>query len=273
MSEPRKYCKHSWLWGSIVGILLSDVPSENPDALVSSPKNIPHLSEVLLICQWLRSCMACLLLLTKSLAFLEGRPQILKAWNWNLRRASQAEGTKSWKVRRHLRDHLIDLLLYTGENWDPATWLQVQKWNPLPVLFIHLHYCLPGHAVSLTLDRSKADPSEKSRGSPQPRNWVLLTGMICSSGGSRRGWLHCLLPFGTGPAWSALSGSSVPRPQKADLCLFQSSLWHVFNKYLLMFSLLVPFPLFFLVPFLEVDTFREKWINKLHSYNSIFEEH
>lgn len=40
------------------------------------------------------------------------------------------------------------------------------------------------------------------------RCWLWI---ICSSGG----WLHCLEPFGTWPAWSALKSSSVPRPWRA----------------------------------------------------------
>lgn len=57
--------------------------------------------------------------------------------------------------------------------------------EPVPVLFPQLH-CLPGCVASFTLNRGKADPSEKGSGNPQAGTWVLtmndlqLQGMGCA---------------------------------------------------------------------------------------------
>lgn len=148
--------------------------------------------------------------------------------------------------------------------------------EPVPVLFPQLH-CLPGCVASRLWTEARLTHLRRVEAIPklEPGCWLW---MICSC----RGWgvcLHCPQPFGTGPAWSALRGCSVPRPQKAGICLPQSSLDTFFKNVCLSFPPVVqfnsefPFPPFFLVPFLEVYPFRWKWINKMHSYHSIFEGH
>lgn len=77
--------------------------------LSSAQKILPILLKCRLIGEWVRSCLACPLLLTKFPGFSR-KKALGEAW------ASQAGGAKPWKVRRHLRDYIIGLLLYTGGN-------------------------------------------------------------------------------------------------------------------------------------------------------------
>lgn len=87
--------------------------------------------------------------------------------------ASQAAGAKSWQVRtgRNLRDHVRDLL-FCRRKLRSSRLGAGSELEPVPVLFPQLH-CLPGCVASFTLNRGKADPSEKGRGNPQAGTWVL----------------------------------------------------------------------------------------------------
>lgn len=79
--------------------------------------------------------------------------------------ASQAEGAISWEVRAgcNLGDDLIDLIFYRRiQIWPLSS--RVRSRALLLVFFLQLHDCLPGSGVSLTLDKGKADPTEKGRG-------------------------------------------------------------------------------------------------------------
>lgn len=205
------------------------------------------------------------------------RRLIENAWLSNPRGASQAGGAKSWHVRtgRNLRDHVRDLVFYRRKLRSSRLGAGSEL-EPVPVLFPQLH-CLPGCVASRLWTEARLTHLRRVEAIPklEPGCWLW---MICSC----RGWgvcLHCPQPFGTGPAWSALRGCSVPRPQKAGICLPQSSLDTFFKNVCLSFPPVVqfnsefPFPPFFLVPFLEVYPFRWKWINKMHSYHSIFEGH
>lgn len=225
--------------------------------LLFCPKNTPHPFDAAPF-RWVSvACVTCPLLQTKSQIF----PALERAWIWTLWRASQTEGASySWDVRTrsNFRDYLIDLFFFFSSKKKP-----IQPFSskvrpiPFPALFLQLCFSLPAHAINFS-------SGQRHLGSASTLlSWLTQLRRVEADPRLELGcWLWNHLWFLQGdwshwdlrPAWSVLSGCSIPGPQKAErLYLSQNGFCTLFLVticpcFSLWFNLIprVPFPPFFL---------------------------